>query len=437
MFAPPERLAGRLATPSAAMWRHIARRTLLLAIVIAPSAAIFPIPGYLGDWTTEPYLRFVDPLLFVVAVLRFAAVARKTASTFRLGRQMGASGLAWSGFALFVGWSVLSAVVHPQPNAFVFAARLVSALAVVEFLSSSTQTERNAVVKTMGALTVLNAVICVAQYVGNGPVGLGAFGELDDPFQRTATWRAPISFSYYPYPLSSIALLSLAATLWMVDRKLVPTWFALLVGAAAGVQIGCGYSLTAAVTAAIMIVVFIVRTCPRGVKRWTGPGAASLAVFVGAVAITATVLSDGWQWKGERSASTDLAVASSGRSGQIKVGLEMIKRWPLTGIGPGSFSGVRQAFPEFNKVSADTQIVHSFPVLVAAESGVPALIALAIGVLAVMWRRWRMSAVLLVSVSGYAAADLMYWYSGFGILQIALWFGLLLAVREYEGDSLK
>jgi O-antigen ligase len=135
-------------------------------------------------------------------------------------------------------------------------------------------------------------------------------------------------------------------------------------------------------------------------------------------------------WKGERSASSDTAMASSGRADQVRVGLAVTRKWPLLGIGPGNFAVMRSQYPEFNRVSTDAQIPHSMPVLVAVEAGVPALALLALAVGAALWRRWRRSIVLAMAIAGYVAGDLMHWYTGFGMLQIGLWFGFLLLARD-------
>ena len=199
--------------------------------------------------------------------------------------------------------------------------------------------------------------------------------------------------------------------------------------------VGTGYSVVGAAIAAAIVLAFVVRRVALPGARFRCGAGIALAVFLAAFAITAGALDEGWRWKGERSASTDAAVASSGRSGQLEVGLAMAKRWPVLGIGAGNFAVVREAHHEFDVVSADAQITHSMPVLLAVEAGFPALglFALSLGLLA--WRRLRTVAVVGASLSGYVVGDLMHWYSGFGLLFLGVWLGFLMVSPDHTYDT--
>ena len=108
----------------------------------------------------------------------------------------------------------------------------------------------------------------------------------------------------------------------------------------------------------------------------------------------------------------------------------MTEKWPLLGVGPGNFAVMRESYPEFDRVSTDAQIPHSVPVLIAVEAGLPALVLFFLSVAATLWRRPRRALVVVMAMSGYLAGDLMHWYTGFGAMQLGIWFGFLLITRD-------
>ena len=273
----------------------------------------------------------------------------------------------------------------------------------------------------------------------DGPIGLGALGEGGDPFNRLGPWRAPMGTSYYPYPLSAVALLTLGLVLWAVDRRVLRVGWGVAGALGAGVIVGSGYSVVGAAMAVGIAAAFAVRSLPAasdqlatgpGSRRFRSAGALVLVAFLGSLAVTGASLDEGWLWKGERSTSSDAALASSGRADQVRVGIAVTEKWPLLGIGPGNFAVMRESHPEFDRVSTDAQIPHSMPVLVAVEAGVPALLLFVVAVGAMLWRRPRRALVVVMAMSGYLAGDLMHWYTGFGAMQVGIWFGFLLVTRD-------
>ena len=45
-------------------------------------------------------------------------------------------------------------------------------------------------------------------------------------------------------------------------------------------------------------------------------------------------------------------------------------------------------------------------------------------------RHPRRALVVVMAMSGYLAGDLMHWYTGFGAMQVGIWFGFLLVTRD-------
>ncbi len=415
---------------SAELSQAVAYRCLLVAVMVGPSSLSFTIAGRGSDWTRDPVIRLVDAPLFVIAALLLVPVLRRASSAVACliasRRTVAPIELAFLALTLMVAWVGLSWAMNPRAIGALMVLRLIAVLAIVDLINRSTVTQLGMVIKTMVGLVVFESLLCVAQLIVDGQVGFGVLGELADPFNRTGPWRAPTGTSYYPYPLSAVALLTLGLGLWAVDRGFIGRRWAFASAVAAGVLVGSGYSVVGAAIVAAIAVAFLVRRVSFRRVRFRCSAGIALVMFVVAFGVTAGALDEGWRWKGERSASTDAAVASSGRSGQLEVGLAMAKRWPVLGIGAGNFAVVREAHHEFDAVSPDAQITHSMPVLLAVEAGFPALglFGLSLGLLA--WRRLRNVAVIGASMSGYVVGDLMHWYSGFGLLFLGVWLGFLM-----------
>ena len=412
--------------------RSVAFRALLLAIVVAPSSLSFTITGRGSDWTRDPVIRLVDAPLMVIAALQLLPVlaqVRRSAKSL-VARRWTSLAFADLAFGAMVAWVGVSWAVQPRAIGGLMVIRLVGALGVVNLVIRASGAQRAVLLKTMVGLVVFEAALCGAQLIVDGPIGFSILGELADPFNRTGPWRAPTGTSYYPYPLSAVALLTLGLALWGVERGLVSRRWAIAGGVAAGVIVGTGFSVIGAAIALAVVVAFLGRRVPSGNRRFLGAAGVTLLLFVSSLVVTGLVLSDGWLWKGERSTSSDAALASSGRSGQLGVGMAMAKRWPVLGIGAGNFAVVREAHDEFDAVSTDDQITHSMPVLMAVESGFAALVLFVAGLAALAWRRVRSVAVIAASMSGYVLGDLMHWYSGFGVLCLGVWLGFLFVVDE-------
>ncbi len=405
-------------------------RALLVAIAVGPASSSFALPGRGSDWTREPLLRFVDVPLLVIAALQFVPVVVRALAVAKVSSRRTASGVAFASFAALVGWVGVSWAAQGRAIGGLMVLRLLAAVGITELVVRVSAARRTLILKTLVGLVVFEGVVCVAQLVVDGSVGLGALGEVADPFNRLGPWRAPMGTSYYPYPLSAVALLTLGLALWALDRGLLGRAWGMSCAIGAGLIVGSGYSVVAAAIVVGIAVAMVFRATPVGVARFRGAAGLVLVVFLASLAVTGASLREGWLWKGERSTSSDAALASSGRSDQVRVGVAVTKRWPILGIGPGNFAVMRETHPEFNRVSTDAQIPHSTPVLIAVEAGVPAILLFGLSIGAVLWRRWRRSIVVVMAMSGYLAGDLMHWYTGFGVMQVGIWFGFLMLIRD-------
>ena len=436
--APARLVAGDLALA-------VAYRALLVAIAIGPASSSLAIPGRGADWTREPLFRLVDGPLLVIAALQLLPVLSRVRSLVRTPRQITPADLGLLAFAGMVALVGVSWAVQGRAIGGLMFVRLIASVGIADLLRRLAVSRRVVVLKTMVGLVVFEGIVCIAQLLVNGPIGLGLLGEGSDPFNRLGPWRAPMGTSYYPYPLSAVALLTLGLTLWAVDRGALRLRWGVAGALAGGLIVGSGYSVVGATMAIGIVGAFAIRSLPAASRlpaasglgagsglprRFVGAGGLVLVVFLGSFAMTGASLDEGWVWKGERSSSSDAAVASSGRADQIRVGIAVTEKWPLLGVGPGNFAVMRESYPEFDRVSTDAQIPHSVPVLIAVEAGLPALVLFVLSVAATLWRRPRRALVVVMAMSGYLAGDLMHWYTGFGAMQLGIWFGFLLITRD-------
>lgn len=437
--AGPRTLSRASARPlSADVATAVAYRVLLVAIAIGPASSSFAIPGRGADWTREPLLRLVDGPLLVIAALQLLPVLTRVVSLVQTPRRVGPADVGFIAFAGMVAWVGVSWATQGRAIGGLMLVRLVASVGIAELVRGLSVARRVVVLKTMVGLVVFEGALCVAQLIVDGPIGLGALGEGSDPFNRLGPWRAPMGTSYYPYPLSAVALLTLGLVLWAVDRRALRVGWGIAGALGAGVIVGSGYSVVGATMVVGIAAAFAVRSLPIAdgldrrpdTRRFRCAGALVLVAFLGSLVVTGASLDEGWLWKGERSTSSDPALASSGRADQVRVGIAVTEKWPLLGIGPGNFAVMRESHPEFDRVSSDAQIPHSMPVLVAVEAGVPALLLFVVAVGATLWRRPRRALVVVMAMSGYLAGDLMHWYTGFGAMQVGIWFGFLLATSD-------
>jgi len=136
------------------------------------------------------------------------------------------------------------------------------------------------------------------------------------------------------------------------------------------------------------------------------------------------------------------------RLAMVQAGIEIVKRYPLTGVGPNL---VHEVYPNYRRSSAVDQTpphLHNVPLQIAAERGLPALAiwlwfvaAVAIG----LWRRFRNDRVRYLAAAGMGALAAMlaagFFEYNFGDSEFLVTLLILLtlpwaAVRETAAPAL-
>jgi hypothetical protein len=402
---------------------RIAFGALLLAIGISPSSLyVMGLDGSAG--VGYHALNLVDPLLLFIGLLALPVMVRTVLRQDASVRQRTVVGA----FVVFVAISFASWSANPDSYGLFIAARLVGVAGVIAVLATSSQDQRRIAIRVLIGVAVFEALVCAAQLVVDGPIGLGGLGESIDPFQRTAGWRAPAGTSFYPYPIVAIGMLGLGMVLAFPTLRIGRVW-AYLSAFSTGVLVGFSGSLSAAVSVVALVACAVGSLAGGSGRALRGFRLRVLGLFLCALLGAGVVQQSVWLWKGDRTAAVDEGAATSGRSGQVRVAAEIAKGSPLLGIGPGRFHEVRNSRADLDRITPDRQISHSVPMLILSEIGVFGMLALVVATVAALRSSGWAGPMLGVSVGGYVAADIMHWYRGMGVLQIGLILGLLAAGR--------
>jgi hypothetical protein len=330
---------------------------------------------------------------------------------------------------VFCLWALFSWALHPSGMGLVLVGRLVGVAATVQFVSVLPQSRLKQLIRAIVWSAVFQALICVVQLVVRGPVGLSGLGESIDPFHYTANWKVPNGTSFYPYPLVAMGLVAIALVALHPEKLGRPLLF--IGSISGGALLGMSGSLSGLLGAGVFLGIVLLAT-KKGTLRWAAFGAGFLLFLTSAVGM-GVVQRSVWLWKHERTVEVEGGQATSGRYGQVKFGIELARNEPLVGVGPMRFQAARQDYV-FSPPPTDVQISHSVPILILAELGVPGLITALAMFLAVVKRNPWAAAILLTGISGYVLGDIMHWYRGFGLFQLAVIFGLV-AHRPSQSET--
>ena len=303
--------------------------------------------------------------------------------------------------------------------------------------------EANRILCVGGFLTVFEAGVAVSQKLLGRAIGVP--GEVAIPFETLGTFTVPTGTSYGPHPIAAMGLVAIGLAIFGTHHRIVTRRWA-VAGAAAGaviVGVTCGtsgaLSLTIVLIAGSIGAVRIARRGPEQppVRMPAAPGVAPVLIAVAlAFGVAAAFSIEGWTFKAERSATTDVVAASNGRAAMIDEAVAMIRHWPALGVGPGRFLATRDAHPEIKALASEDQAVHNVPLLIVTESGALGALALAIAAVAVA-RRVRATAyalTLLAAMFGHLMFDHAPWTFGFGMVQLALVIGFATA-RPLESET--
>ena len=400
-----------------------------LGLVVLGVAPVFiVVAGDPSKWKRGVIFQLVDLLLALLAAIHLPALLVEVRSN-RFGVPRALVGLLC---ALGVSFAV-----HPSSMGAVTLVRFLGAVSVVHLLVAGPASFRASAARLWIVWCAVEALVVVGQKTLGRRVGLP--GEVGDPFELLGNYKVPTGTSYGPHPLAAMGLVGLGLALYAAFHGLLSRRWT-VVGASAGaviVGVTCGtssaISLATVVVAAGVAALRNQRVNPEAARRTATVLASSLLAFglAGAASL------DGWRFKAERAATTDVAAASNGRAGMIDESLAMIERFPIVGVGTGRFMATRDANPDLAALATEDQPVHNVALLIITESGaIGAFALLLIGV--AVGRRVRSHALgltVLGAMVGHALFDHAPWTFGFGMVQLALVLGFA-GAREDDAPAM-
>lgn len=428
MSRAPGRAVGDAARPVTAS----TRLTESLALAVVGAAPLFlVVSGDPSTWKRGVILQVVDVFLIALAAFRLP-VAGKRAFTDRRG--------VAAGLLMLLAALAVALAAHPSSMGAMIVLRFAGALSLVDVFAHARPQWRSTAARVWLGWTVFEAGVAITQKLLGRAIGVP--GEVGIPFETLGSFTVPTGTSYGPHPIAAMGLVAIGLAVLGTHHRLVPRPWAIAGGAAGAVIVGVTCGTSGAISLALVLIAGSVRAVRIARRRSYGaPATPSVAPVLIAVAlafgVAAALSIDGWTFKAERSATTDVVAASNGRAGMIDEAIAMIRRWPALGVGPGRFLATRDAHPEIKALASEDQAVHNVPLLIVTETGALGALALAIAAIAVA-RRVRATPyalTVLAAMFGHVMFDHAPWTFGFGMVQLALVIGFATGVRPEHASS--
>ncbi len=407
------------------------RLTESLALAVMGAAPLFlVVSGDPSMWKRGVILQVVDVLLIALAGFRLPVALQRSFADRRC---------VTAGLLALLGAVVIALAAHPSSMGAMTVLRFAGAVSLVDVIVHTRPQWRWIAARVWLGWTVFEAGVAVTQKLLGRAIGVP--GEVGIPFETLGSYTVPTGTSYGPHPIAAMGLVAIGLALFGTHHRLMTRRWAVAGAAAGAVIVGVTCGTSGALSLTVVFIAGSVRAA-RIARRRTDrvpitPTVAPVLIAVAlAFGVAAAVSIDGWTFKAERSATTDVVAASNGRAGMIDEAVAMIRRWPGVGVGPGRFLATRDDHPEIKALASEDQAVHNVPLLIVTESGALGAVALVIVVIAVV-RRVRATPyalTVLAAMSGHLMFDHAPWTFGFGMVQLALVIGFASSVRpEREG----
>ena len=261
----------------------------------------------------------------------------------------------------YAGWTVVSAIVSVEPQISLPDTKQLLLFAIVPIAYRLLRGERT--------LTVVDVVISVAAL--SAAIGIVQFGILKWSETGLRPKGALGMYMTFSGQLMLIACLATARVLfWPRDR----VW-PMLVLPALIVALVTTASRNAWVGACVGIgLLLLIRDF-----RLVGILPVLAAVFIAAAPAQLTdrfySIFQIRHGSGETAAMVSSVESNRDRIAMIKTGLRIIQQYPLTGVGPDMVMGFYPVFRDKDAVKQLNPHLHNVPIQIAAERGLPALLA--------------------------------------------------------------
>jgi hypothetical protein len=401
-------------------------------LALAATILVMPFPRVLwasgqnsGDFSFQTYVFPVDAAFAALLIFSIRPLIGRIRSR-SVGLATAAAGLLWAAL-------VVALAFHPSGRGVLHLFRFAGVIAAADTLASLRRsTERTVAVGALVVTTGLQAMIAVLQrFNGGSPLGLFSLGEQTVPWTPLFGGKATYGTMVHAYVLAALGGLTVAICIAGALRDVIPRRLAFAGVVAGAVPMAITYSrmsVLAVVGLAVTLTVCLRRRDPRR-------GLAArllLALAIGAL-VPAAVSPGPWLGRAGQSSGRTSEDISTGRVTLMHQSLSLLAKHPLTGVGPGRYSFAVRDDPAIRKLDSRPMVfpVHNVPLLIAAEGGILAVLAiLAVG-LALGWqtRRGGVAVVsVLLGLLPFILLDHLNWTYPQGLLLLGLWLGAVDAI---------
>ena len=369
--------AGIAALAAVAALAALIRRRPAALPVLAVAALPFRVPIAVGGTTAN----LLVPLYAVVAAGALAYALPRAFGPAGEEPERRAGALEWALAAYLALYAVQAAysvdVDHALENVVFFHvpfALLFALVSRVEWTPGLTK----ACVGVLIALALVFAGVGFVEYATRhlflNPKVI-ASNQLQDYFRVNSLFFDPNIYGRF---LALVMLLVVAWLLWARRARDVAAAVLVLAVLWGGLVLTLSQSSFAALLVGLAVL---------GGMRWSAPRAVALAGVAVAVGVAVVLLAPS-ALRLDLGSSESADAATSGRYELVAGGVRLFAERPLTGWGSGAFA---RQYRRAEDVSAEraTSASHTIPVTVAAEQGVPGLLAYLAVLACALWRLFR------------------------------------------------
>ena len=336
-------------------------------------------------------------------------------------RRLGVVATWW---LLLLAWMVVAFAFHPSGRGAADLLRLAGTLAmIVAVVELATVAERGVVVLTVAAAAVFEAVVAFAQLIRGSAVGLSSLGEFKVPFQRFESAKAPQGTMVHPYLLAGLAgLVAVLLVVPAVQRRRPLPWLAVVAVAVA--PIGVTFSRAAVLGLGAAVAVLL-----TGMLVHRGRYLAAVAALCLGAAVPAAIWNAGWLNRaGQSFRARGANQLATDRGWLMHEASILIGGHPVVGVGPGRYViALQDRYHTEPKVGV-FKPVHNLPMLLAAEGGLPAGIALSMVLVLSGWRALhsgRLAVALVLVYLPFTLLDHFPYSFPQGLVMTGLWLGAI------------
>lgn len=317
--------------------------------------------------------------------------------------------------------AIVSFVFHISGSGAILTFTMVASAAVVLSAGSySIEDVRRYVAVPLLAMTTIQAAFVGLQTATETAIGYNLLHPGSALLVTNETIVRPQGLYHHVYEAAAVALIAVAVGMALLPAAgRMRTAFLVAIGAA---------TTTIALThsrSALLGLILVVGVAAIASIRGDVSLRIALVVVVLAFAIPALMTASAWQVRFDESIETDLDEASLGRVTLARQAIEMAGDHPILGVGPNRYMAVLEA--EYMIDEEYPWVVHNQSLMVAAELGIPAAIAITLlfvwaGVQAV--RAGYRPLLLYVAPLPFVVFDVLLYNRPVGLLLFAVWCGV-------------